>query len=129
MFSAAAPGQGGEHHINEQPYEYWHRLFAARGYELLDFVRPQIAGRRSVEPWYRYNMLVFVRMPKVADVSPAARASLVPLGQPIPDLSPLVYRIRKRLIACLPVWASTAIAVVKKHCHVFFRRHFAALAR
>ena len=129
LFSAAAPGQGGEHHINEQPYEYWHRLFAARGYELLDFVRPQIANQRSVEPWYRYNTLVFVRTSKVADVRPAVRASLVPLGQRIADVSPLVYRIRKRLIACLPVWASTAMAVVKKHCHVVFRRHFAVSAR
>ena len=129
LFSAAAPGQGGEHHINEQPYEYWHRLFAARGYQLLDFLRPQLANQRAVEPWYRYNTLVFIRTSRVADLSPAARASMVPLGQPVIDVSPRLYQIRKRLIGCLPVWASTAIAVGKKHCHVVFRRHFAVSAR
>ena len=29
MFSAAVPGQGGEHHINEQPLEYWRKSFAS----------------------------------------------------------------------------------------------------
>ena len=27
MFSAAVPGQGGEFHVNEQPYEYWHASY------------------------------------------------------------------------------------------------------
>jgi SAM-dependent methyltransferase len=129
LFSAAAPGQGGEHHVNEQPYEYWHRLFAVRGFELLDFVRPQLAGDRSIEPWYRYNTLVFVRTTRLPELSAALRASLVPLGQPIPDVSPALYRVRKRVIGVLPVWASTALAVAKKHCHITFRRHFAASAR
>jgi len=129
LFSAAAPGQGGEHHVNEQPYEYWHRLFAAHGFELLDFVRPQIVSDRSVEPWYRYNTLVFVQGHLLPELSAAARGSLVPLGQKVLDVSPALYRLRKRLIGCLPVWASTAIAVVKKHWHVALRRHFAISAR
>ena len=37
LFSAATPGQGGENHINEQPWEYWREKFAARGYEVFDF--------------------------------------------------------------------------------------------
>src|SRR6266704_548856 len=32
LFSAAPPGKGGEHHVNEQPYEYWRELFARKGY-------------------------------------------------------------------------------------------------
>ncbi len=34
VFSAATPGQGGEHHHNERPTSYWLELFAARGYGL-----------------------------------------------------------------------------------------------
>ena len=34
MFSAATPGQGGENHINEQPYSYWRDLFKAQGYSM-----------------------------------------------------------------------------------------------
>ena len=31
LFSAAVPHQGGEHHVNEQPPEYWRELFARPG--------------------------------------------------------------------------------------------------
>ena len=34
FFSAAAPGQGGQDHLNERPRQYWLDLFAARGYAL-----------------------------------------------------------------------------------------------
>lgn len=31
IFTAAPPGQGGHHHVNEQPPEYWREKFMARG--------------------------------------------------------------------------------------------------
>ncbi len=31
VFTAATPGQGGHHHLNEQPHEYWIAKFEARG--------------------------------------------------------------------------------------------------
>ena len=34
FFSAATPGQGGHHHINEQPHFYWIEKFSQRNYEL-----------------------------------------------------------------------------------------------
>jgi SAM-dependent methyltransferase len=33
VFSAATPGQGGEHHHNERPTQYWLDRFAERGYK------------------------------------------------------------------------------------------------
>jgi 2-polyprenyl-3-methyl-5-hydroxy-6-metoxy-1,4-benzoquinol methylase len=41
LFSAAPPGQGGESHINERPYDFWRRLFGHRGYEPFDYIRPR----------------------------------------------------------------------------------------
>ena len=32
FFSAATPGQGGHHHLNEQPHEYWIEKFKDRGF-------------------------------------------------------------------------------------------------
>jgi SAM-dependent methyltransferase len=32
LFTAAIPGQGGRHHLNEQPHSYWEGLFAKRGF-------------------------------------------------------------------------------------------------
>ena len=60
LFSAAIPGQGGQHHVNEQWPTYWHGLFAAHGYELFDPFRPLIREDRSVAQWYRQNILVYV---------------------------------------------------------------------
>jgi hypothetical protein len=48
LFSAAPPGQGGEHHINEQPYEFWRKKFERRGFVTVDAVRPAIAGDNRI---------------------------------------------------------------------------------
>jgi len=60
LFSAALPGQGGLHHINEQPAEYWEALFNERDYELIDLIRSLIWHDSRVPTWYRQNMLLFV---------------------------------------------------------------------
>jgi len=125
LFSAAVPGQGGEHHVNEQPYEYWRQLFAAHGYVLLDAIRPLIAGERQVEPWYRYNTFLYIHHALVPALAEPLKVSLVTSDRVVPDVSPWVYRLRKRVIAWLPVWASTRIAVVKKHLQIARRRHLA----
>ena len=39
LFSAAVPGQGGTHHINEQWPHYWAHLFEERGFVRLDPIR------------------------------------------------------------------------------------------
>ncbi|WP_368420034.1 methyltransferase domain-containing protein [Rhodovarius sp.] len=58
LFSAAAPGQGGVHHINEQPPEFWFDLFKMHGYQCFDF-RDEIWADEEIEPWYRMGVLVF----------------------------------------------------------------------
>ncbi len=60
VFSSAVPGQGGAGHVNEQPHEYWHEKFNQRGYAMLDCIRPKLAGRFDVKPWYRNNMFAYV---------------------------------------------------------------------
>lgn len=59
IFSGAVPGQGGTHHINERPLTYWEGVFDAHNYELLDFIRPTVAGRQDIPSWYRDNIVVF----------------------------------------------------------------------
>jgi len=60
VFGSAVPGQGGAGHVNEQPHEYWHEKFNQRGYATLDCIRPKLAGRYDVKPWYRNNMFAYV---------------------------------------------------------------------
>lgn len=60
LFSGAAPGQGGTHHVNEQWPSYWVRHFAARGYVAFDVVRPWIWDDERVAFWYRQNAFLAI---------------------------------------------------------------------
>jgi SAM-dependent methyltransferase len=83
LFSAAQPGQGGEGHVNERNLSTWAREFANRGYATFDFVRPPIENNRLVDPWYRYNTVVF------ANPSGARRLSRLAQSCRIDDLATL----------------------------------------
>ncbi len=59
LFSAAIPGQGGTHHVNEQWPSYWAEKFAHAGLKPFDVIRPTIWADRRVDCWYRQNILLF----------------------------------------------------------------------
>lgn len=59
VFSAAIPGQGGLHHINEQWPSYWIEHFDKCGYEVFDILRPRLWNEKRIAYWYRQNVLVF----------------------------------------------------------------------
>jgi SAM-dependent methyltransferase len=98
MFSAAPPGQGGAGHINEQPYDVWRDLFAARGYSAFDCIRPAMAGRRDLPYWYRYNLLLYVRIRPDGPELPGRLAA----GTSVPDISPPLFKLRKALFQRMP---------------------------
>ncbi len=60
LFSAALPYQGGAGHVNEMWVEYWAKLFAAKGYDCFDLIRPAFWHDGSVRSYYRQNCLLFV---------------------------------------------------------------------
>jgi glycosyltransferase involved in cell wall biosynthesis len=92
LFSAALPGQGGLHHVNEQLPEYWANLFQERGFEAIDLLRPLIWNDRQVPVWYRQNMLLFVRRGSAAMDKLADATCRPPLGRAHPDLLDMVAR-------------------------------------
>lgn len=102
MFSAAVPGQGGEFHVNEQPLSYWRSLFSERGFRCFDAVRPAIAHHDSVEPWYRYNTLLYVKGDALDRLPAVVRDREIREGDEIPDVSPLAWRTRNAIIRNLP---------------------------
>lgn len=61
LFSAAIPGQGGRHHVNEQPHSYWVQRFAAAGLTANTTFRHQFLGIEQIPDWYRNNIIVFER--------------------------------------------------------------------
>jgi len=56
LFSAACPGQAGQHHVNCQWPDYWQKLFNENGFVCSDAPRWQIWSVAEIEPWYRQNI-------------------------------------------------------------------------
>ena len=65
LFSAAIPGQGGRHHVNEQPISYWVKHFENLGYTCLDLIRPEIWNDENIPFWYRQNTVIFTKHRKL----------------------------------------------------------------
>jgi hypothetical protein len=58
VFSAACPGQDGQHHVNCQWPDYWQKFFNDRGFVCSDEIRWRIWRDARIEPWYRQNTFV-----------------------------------------------------------------------
>jgi len=63
LFSAACPGQSGQHHVNCQWPEYWQALFNSEGYACDDSPRWTIWDDSLIEVWYRQNIFIARRDP------------------------------------------------------------------
>jgi SAM-dependent methyltransferase len=92
LFSAAIPGQGGHHHVNEQFAEYWAERFARHGYRPLDLIRPRIWNDAAVLWWLRQNLLVYANE-RALERYPALRAHASPPAM-LSVVLPLVYMTR-----------------------------------
>lgn len=66
LFSAACPGQPGQHHVNCRWPSYWQSLFNECGYVCEDDLRAQIWDDPRIEPWYRQNLFLARRDPESA---------------------------------------------------------------
>ncbi len=75
LFSAAIPHQGGTHHVNEQWPEYWAAMFRARGYEVIDCIRPLIWSDSRVDWCYAQNVLLYAQ-PEVIAQNPRLQAAI-----------------------------------------------------
>lgn len=82
LFSAAPPGQGGQHHVNEQPIAYWVDLFAQHNFYPRDFIREAIWNDPNIDFWYKQNILIFER-----------NSSLSSNSQPLSFIHPDLFRI------------------------------------
>ena len=62
-FTAAPPGQGGRHHVNEQPFQFWVDIFKKHGYVVeVDVTKQLIKLMHTYSDgalWVVFNSLVF----------------------------------------------------------------------
>ena len=91
LFSAAIPGQGGTHHVNEQWPSYWIEKFAARNFVPVDCIRAKIWNDNNIYFWYRQNIMFFVRETALKNY-PLLMAEA---GRPVNDIvHPVLYETR-----------------------------------
>lgn len=67
FFSAACPGQPGQHHINCQWPEHWQRAFNERGFVCNDEIRWKLWSDPRIEVWYRQNLFIARRSPNAGN--------------------------------------------------------------
>ncbi len=92
LFSAAVPGQGGAGHLNEQWPGYWARLFAVRGFEACDCLRPVVWEDAAIPFWYRQNALLYARR-----AAPSPEPGGVH-GEPLALVHPELWELRRRTL-------------------------------
>jgi SAM-dependent methyltransferase len=122
LFSAAVPHQGGEHHVNEQPPEYWRKLFAAEGYEAFDWLRPRLAGRREVKAWYRFNSFIYANKAGQKRLSGSILTAKVPAGQALEIGGDLAWVLRRAAVRLIPTALVKPIAMAKASVEARLRK-------
>lgn len=110
LFSAAEPGQGGEFHINEKPLSFWQELFSKHGYGPFDCIRPQLKDAHGVEPWYRYNTVLYLNNEGRKNLPAGVLETEILQGQKILSAGDLGWRIRRSIVSLMPRRMVTKIA-------------------
>ncbi|MEO0782736.1 MAG: class I SAM-dependent methyltransferase [Pseudomonadota bacterium] len=113
LFSSAVVGQGGEFHINEQPLSFWQKKFAERGYRAYDCLRPKLAGINAVEPWYRYNSILYVNDAGATGLPDQVTQTAIENGQDVTSAGDWKWRVRRNVVRHLPRKAVTRIAQMR----------------
>lgn len=78
VFSAAAPGQNGQHHVNCEAIGEWQKRFNDAGFVCDDEVRWRLWDVAALEPWYRQNMFVARKCPEQASREPRLKSVIHP---------------------------------------------------
>lgn len=116
LFSAAQPGQGGEFHVNEQTINYWVKKFSKNGFICFDYIRPQIKDITSIEPWYRFNTVIFIRENKLCelDLDNDFMSTKVDESYDFTKIIPTTWLLRNKLLSYLPTNIITYLSKIKQ---------------
>lgn len=115
LFSAALPGQGGTNHINEQDHWFWINLFKDLGYDAFDYPRIKSGNKHRIKPWYRYNMLLYVKSEATGKLSAEVKETKIEEGYDLYKLLPFTWKVRLSLVGLLPVRTATWLSQLKYH--------------
>lgn len=109
LFSAAVPGQGGEYHVNEQTLSFWQDLFSTHGYTAYDCLRPLVSRDARIEPWYRYNSVLYANGSGAENLPPEVLETAVAPGA-LAETGSFSWSLRKSILRRLPQKTVTSLA-------------------
>lgn len=118
LFSSGSPGQGGEHHVNEQPIAYWAKKFHDRGFSSFDYPRAAVQDMKEIEPWYRYNAILYANINGQAKLSSTVKEYLVPKGGIFRVYASFSWQLRCRIVRILPFSLVMFLAKIKHRATV-----------
>jgi SAM-dependent methyltransferase len=95
LFSAAIPGQGGTHHVNEQWPEYWRELFRRHGYEIVDCIRRRV-WTAPIDYCYAQNSFLYVRRDRLDADEALRRAWQATAPEQLSLVHPEHYRLVRK---------------------------------
>lgn len=122
LFSAAVPHQGGEHHVNEQPPQYWRQMFAARGFDVFDWVRARIINNREVKAWYRFNSFIYANQAGQQRLSQPILKARVPDDEDLRVGGDFAWALRRTAVRMIPETFVKPLARAKSIVEVELRR-------
>jgi SAM-dependent methyltransferase len=88
LFSAAIPGQGGTHHVNERWQDYWAGLFNEHDYVPVDCIRKAVWDNPEVAWWYAQNTILYCARSHAAATPALAREIERSSGLPLNIVHP-----------------------------------------
>jgi cyclopropane fatty-acyl-phospholipid synthase-like methyltransferase len=109
LFSAATPGQGGENHINERPLSFWQHVFEKNRYESYDVVRPVFRADKGVEPWYRFNTILYANERIRSSLPAVVTSARVEPGH-LSEIGDIGWHARKSILRLLPYATVTTLS-------------------
>ena len=106
LFSAACPGQGGTHHVNERWPWYWQEQFGEHGFLRLDSIRARVWREPGVDWWYKQNITLYASAQTVAERSELSEEYVLTLDNPLELVHAGVLRANaespRKLLQALP---------------------------
>ena len=105
LFSAAVPGQGGVHHVNEQWPDYWAAMFRDHGFVAIDCIREFVWQSESVAPWYAQNCFLYIREKLLAESPRLQVAQRLSVNRLAPVIHPRLFSEK--------VWQAKALALLE----------------
>lgn len=112
IFSAAQPGQGGTHHINEQPLTFWLEKARINGFQVFDVFRERLLDSDGVPRFYAHNLFLLVRQGSLPELANRGFEAIQDFAS-MKDSRTWWERVRYRVLSLFPSQVVTLLASLR----------------